>query len=87
MEEKPYKNHEKGQEQGPSTQQKAVEIPVLQTPHNEERAKKRDRMEETPTGASIYQQGEKIQRLNPYSEDEITKETTDNIRGQGTSEQ
>ena len=46
-------------EQGASTQIKVPEIPVLQTPLNEERAKKRDRQEETPTGGSADQQGEK----------------------------
>ena len=55
--------------QGPSTQTKVPEIPVLQTPLNEERDKKRDRQEETPTGGSTKQQGEKRQRLNPYSEE------------------
>jgi len=78
---------EKGQEQIPLTQTKAPEIPVLQTPHNEERGKKRDRTDGTPTGTSTDQQGEKRQRLNPYAEEEITEETIGNIRGEGTSEQ
>ena len=60
---------------------------MLQTPLNEERAKKRDRPEETPTGASTEQQGEKRKRLNPYPEEEFIEETTGNLRGEGTSEQ
>jgi len=60
---------------------------VLQTPLNEERAKKRDRPEETPTGVSTDQQGEKRQSLNPYSEEEFAEETTGNLRDEGTSEQ
>ena len=48
---------------------------VLHTPLNEERAKKRDRQEETPTWASTNQQGEKRQRLNPYAEEELLEET------------
>lgn len=87
MEEKSSSNPEKGQEQSPSTQTKAPEIPVMQTPHNEERGKKRDRTDDTPTGTSTDQQGEKRQRLNPYAEEEITEETIGNIRGEGTSEQ
>jgi len=64
------------QGQGPSTQTKAPEIPVIQTPLNEERAKKRDRQEETPIGVSVEQQGEKRRRLNPYLEEELPEETT-----------
>ena len=63
-------------EQGPSTQTKVPEILVLQTPLYEERAKKRDRQQETPTGGSTEQQGEKRQRLNPYSEEELPEGTT-----------
>ena len=59
---------EKSQGQGPSTQTKVPGIPVLQTPLNEERGKKRDRQEDTPIGGSVQQRGEKRQRLNPYSE-------------------
>lgn len=86
MEEQPSSNPKKGQEQSPLTQTKAPEITVLQTPHNEERGKKRDRTDGTPTGRSMDQQGEKRQRLNPYAEEEITEETMGNIRGEGTSE-
>lgn len=44
----------KDQSQGQArlTQTNAPEAPVLQTPLNEERAKKRDRQEETPTGTT-----------------------------------
>ena len=49
---------------------------MLQTPLNEERAKKRDRQEETPAGVSAEQQGEKGQILNPYTKEELLEETT-----------
>ena len=87
MEEQPSLNLERDQEQSPSTQTKAPEIPVLPTPQHEERGKKRDQAENTPTGTSTDQQGEKRQRLNPYAEEEITEETLGNLRGQGTSGQ
>jgi len=48
-----------------------VDASVLQTPLNEERTKKRDRQQETPLTTSTSQQGEKRQRLNPLSEEEI----------------
>ena len=68
---------EQSQGQDPSTQARVTEIPVLQTSLNEERAKKRDRQEETPTGTSTDQQGEKRQRLNPYSEEELPEGPTE----------
>ena len=77
MAEWPVSTDEKSQGQDPSTQAKVMEIPVLQTPLNEERAKKRDRQEETPTGTSTDQQGEKRQRLNPFSEEEIPERPTE----------
>ena len=87
MADRPDTTKEQGQGQAPSTQAKAHEFPVLQTPLNEERAKKMDRQEETPTGASIEQEGEKRQRLNPYSEEEFTEEIADNQRGEETTVQ
>ena len=68
---------EQSQGQDPSTQEKVTKVSVLQTPLNEERAKKRDRQEETPVGTSIDQQGEKRQRLNPYSEEEFPEGPTE----------
>lgn len=68
---------EQSQGQDPSTQLKVMEILVLQTPLNEERAKKRDRQEDNLTGTSTDQQGEKRQRLNPYSEEELLEEPTE----------
>ena len=87
MVDRPYAAKDQSQGQAPSTQASAPKAPVLQTPLNEERAKKRDRQEETPTGASTEQQGEKRQRLNPYTKDEFTEETTGNQRGEETIEQ
>jgi len=60
-------------------QEAAVEIPVLQTPTNEERIKKRDRQEETPLTASTDQPGEKQQRLNPFSEEEMPERPTESM--------
>lgn len=48
-----------------------METSVLQTPSNEERTRKRDRQEENPLTTSTDQQGEKRQRLNPFSEEEM----------------
>jgi len=55
MADRPDTAKEQSQGQAPSTQANAPEAPVLQTPLNEERAKKRDRQEETPTEASTEQ--------------------------------
>jgi len=85
MADRPDAAKEQSQGQAPSTQANAPEAPVLQTPLNEERAKKRDRQEETPTGAFIEQQAEKRQRLNPYAEEEFIEETTGNQRGEETT--
>lgn len=60
---------------------------MLQTPRNEERAKKRDRQEDTPIGGSTEQQGEKRQRLNPYFEEELAEETRGNLRSEESTEQ
>ena len=59
MANRPTSTDEQSQGQDPSTQEKVTKIPVLQTPLNEERAKKRDRQEETPPGTSTEQQGER----------------------------
>lgn len=75
------------QGQAPSTQASAPEAPVLQTPLNEERAKKRDIQEETPTGTTTEKQAKERQRLNPYAEEEFTEKTTKNQRGEETIEQ
>jgi len=55
----------------PPTQETVVETSVLQTLVNEEMGRKRDRQEETPLTTSTSQQGEKRQRLNPFSEEEM----------------
>lgn len=73
----PTSTDEQNQGQDPSTQEKATEISVLQTPANEERAKKRDRQEETPPGTSTDQPGEKRRRLNPFSEEEMPEGPTE----------
>ena len=62
------------------------EIHVLQTPLKEERGNKRDREESTPVSGLVEQPGEKRQRLNPYSEEELLEETTSIPRGEGRTE-
>jgi len=80
MVDQPITSKEQGQGQVPSTQTKALEIPALQTPINEERGKKRERQEDTPISGSAEQPGEKRQRLNPLSEEEFIQETIGNLR-------
>jgi len=57
-------------------QEETVETTVLQTPANEERMRKRDRQEETPLTTSTDQPGDKRQRLNPFSEEEMPERPT-----------
>ena len=76
MVEQPTSIDQQTQGQAPPMQEIIVEIPVLQTPANEERIKKRDRQEETPLTTSTDQPGEKRQRLNPFSEEEMPERPT-----------
>ena len=71
MAEAPGPTDEQMQEKEPPVQNVTVETSVLQTPINEERGKKRDREEQTPLSTTTSQQGEKRQRLNPFSEEEM----------------
>jgi len=71
MAEAPGPTEQQTQQQVPQTQETTVGTPVLQTPINEERGRKRDRQEETPLTTSASQQGEKRQRLNPFAEEEM----------------
>jgi len=87
MTDRPDTVKDQSQGQAPSTQASAPEAPILQIPFNEERAKKTDRQEETPTGRTTEQKGEKRQRLSPYAKEEFTEETTGNQRGEETIEQ
>lgn len=87
MEDQPDTSKEQGQGKVPPAQTKAPEVPILQTPQNEEKSKKRDREEGTPTSGSAEPPGEKRQRLNPYSEEEFLGETTGSMRGEGRTGQ
>ena len=71
MAEAPISIEQQAQESVPPRQETAVDTSVLQTPLNEERTRKRDRQQETPLTTSTSQQGEKRQRLNPFSEEEM----------------
>ena len=64
-------NDEQTQENEASVQNVIVDTSVLQTPISEERGKKRDREEQTPLSTAKSQQGEKRQRLDPFSEEEM----------------
>lgn len=87
MTDQPGGSKEQEQVQIPPTQTIAPKIPVLQTPLNEERSKKRDREDPTPISGPAEQPGAKRQRLNPLSEDEIIEETTDSLRGERVTSQ
>ena len=80
MTDQPKNSKEQGQEPTPPPQTKAVETPVLQTPLNEERGRKRDKETTTPASRPMEQPGTKRQRLNPLSEEEMMKETIDSHR-------
>lgn len=56
------------------------EPPVLQTPLDEERNKKRDRETITPASEPSGQPRTKRQRLNPLLEEEFVEETTESQR-------
>ena len=59
MTDQPATAKEQGQGQDPPAQTKAPEIPILQTPLNDERGKKRDRQEDTSTAVLKTNQGRK----------------------------
>jgi len=66
----PISTGQQAQDTVPPRQETSMETSVLQTPQNEERGRKRDREQETPYAISTTQ-GEKRQRLNPLSEEEM----------------
>ena len=71
MAEAPVSTEQQAQESVPPRQETTMDTSVLQTPINEEITRKRDRHQETPLTTSASQQGEKRQRLNPFSEEEM----------------
>jgi len=71
--EQPTTSMEQTQEQAPPQQIEALQVPALQTPANEERGKKRDREETTPTSGSPQQPEAKRQRVDPPVEEEISE--------------
>jgi len=87
MADQPSTTQEQGEGQDPPAQTKASEAPVLQTPQNEEKSRKRGREEDAPASGPSEQTGDKRQRLNPYSEEEFVEDTTSTMRGQGRTEQ
>lgn len=76
----PTPSKEQTQEKTPPQQTEALQIPVLQTPANEERGKKRDREETTPPSGSSQQPEAKRQRIDPQVEEENNEETIESLR-------
>ena len=87
MEEQPTTSKEHSQGQAPSLQTQAPEVPTLQTPLPEERSKKRDREETTPTSGSTGQQEAKRQRVDPPEEDTVEDITGSPRGGRAISQQ
>jgi len=80
MAEQPTTSKEQSQGQAPPLQTEAPQIPTLQTPLNEERSKKRDREETTPTSGSTEPPQAKRQRIDPQIEEEISEEVIESPR-------
>ena len=65
----PATSKEQSQEQAPPQQTEAPQMPVLQTPAHEERGRKRDKEDSTPTSGSAQQPESKRQRIDsPFEE-------------------
>jgi len=71
---------EQGQGQATPLQIEVPHIPVLETPLNEERSKKRDWEETTPTSGSTDPPQAKRQRIDPQVEEETSEEIMDSPR-------
>ena len=69
----PTTSKEQGQGQAPPRQIEALQVPALQTLVNEQRGKKWDREETTPTSGSPQQPEAKRQRVDPPVEEEISE--------------
>jgi len=80
MVEQPTTSKEQSQGKTPPLQTKAPQIPALQTPLNEERSKKRQSEETTPTGGSTEPPWAKTQRIDPQIEEEISEEVIESPR-------
>ena len=70
----PNTSKDQSQGQAPLQQAEAPQIPVLQTPLNEERGEKRDREEVTPPSGSTQQPEAKRPRIDPETEEEDISE-------------
>jgi len=86
--EQPNTSKDQSQGQAPLQQSEASQLPVLQTPLNEERGKKRDREETTPPSGSTQQPEAKRQRIDPQAEEEhISEERRQSQSKEGESSQ
>ena len=70
----PSTSTDQTQGKAPSQQTGPPQIPVLQTPLNEERGKKRDREEVTPPSGSTQQPEAKRPIIDPETEEEDISE-------------
>ncbi len=73
-EEQPSTSKDRSQGKALPQQAEASQIPVFQTPLNEERGRKRDREEPTPPSVSTQQAEAKRQRIDPEAEEEHISE-------------
>lgn len=74
---------EQAQMHTPPTQGNVGEPPILYTPLNEERNKRRDREVATLASGPSEQSGVKRHRLNPLSKEKFFEETSDSQRKEG----
>ena len=87
MSEQPETSKEQAQIQTSPTQINVVETPILKTPLNEEKSKKRDTETTTPISGPSEQPGIKRKILNPLSEEEFVEETIYSQRREGLDNQ
>lgn len=71
---------EQSQEQAPPQQTKAPQMPILQTPAHEDRGRKHDREDSTPTSGSTQQLESKRQKFDSPFEEEISEEIPESPR-------
>lgn len=78
--EQPVTLMEEIQVQIPPQRTKALQVPPLQTPLNEERSRKRDREDSTLASGSTQQPESKRQKVDPPVEEEVSEEVVESSR-------
>jgi len=76
----PATSMEQSQEQVPPQQTEAPQVPTLQTPSHEERGRKRDQEDSTPTSGSTQQPEAKRKRVDSPFEEEVNEEILGSLR-------